>query len=1283
VRSWLVSWALVLMAVIPRAEGASIQARVGEGAVDNGPGQALTATPCVAGFAGPYPCNNVDLMAFMPIASIGGGSGSDLWGWTDPVTGHEWALMGRTNGTAFVDVTDPANPVYVANLLTHTATSSWREIKSYGNYAYIVSDNNGAHGLQIFDLTRLRSITTPPVTFTAAQADGHYSGFGRCHDVAVDEQSGFLYCVGTDTFSGGLHILDLSNPVNPTFAGSFAANSYIHDTQCVVYHGPDTEHAGKQLCFAANSTSSGGSGVDRLAIIDVTNKSAPTVISASTYAGSGFIHQGWLTEDQRYFLVDDELDETNLGHNTYTYIWDVGNLDAPVLIGTHVGPTTAIDHNQFIKGHYSYQANYTAGLRILDLSTVASGTLTEVAFFDIVPATNAASFNGSWGNYPFFASGNVIVSGISGTQTAGLFVLKPHLAPDFALTAAPSTLGVCGTGDAATSVSVAASNGYAGPVTLSAVGLPAFAEAVFTPATVTVPGGTVLTVNVVGGSAGTYPFFIQATDGTLTRSTSAVLSVATSSPAAPSLNAPANGASNQPLRPSFTWSAAAGAVSYDLQIASQPSFLPLDIVQSATGIATTTYTAATDLDANTTYYWRVRTISACGTGPYSTPRSFTTQAPAAQCPLGTSALSVWGESFESGAPGWTHSGTADTWAASSVRTHDGALSFHAPDAASASDQRLASPAVTLPTGQMPVTLQFWNWQEIESEVPAALPAALHVGCRDGAILELSNDGGASWMRLETQLLTDPYDGLVSTGTGNPLGGLGAWCGNPQDWLNSVVDVSAWAGQSVRFRFRLGTDTAGAREGWYVDELRVQSCVPNPTPSLSIDDVTTEEADAHDFAASPHHSPLLTLAVTLSAPSNQTVTVNWATADGTATAGLDYVAGSGTLTFAPGATVQPVDVTMLPDTIPELPETFFVNLTAPVSATLADAQGVATILDNDTTPSLVLAGATIEEGDQGTRQLVFTVTQSQAIAETTTVGFFTTSGTAVSPSDFTAASGALSFPGGTTTQTLAIAVNGDPTDESDETFSVDLVAPAGATIASGHALGTIVDDDGPPGQELIHGAVESRSLAALPGGVVNPTLFRLWQGANASYEVVLDGISGGAAPVVLERLTNAQSSVLQTGVQSLTGGSAFLRWENRGPDVGDQWIRVRSTGCTSDCGADATYRVRAYETTESLAHFASSGTQATVLMLQNRGAALVSGHVDFWGATGAPLGTHAFSLPPQGSLTLDVATVSGIAGQSGSATVSHDGAYDDLVGKLVALEPSTGFSFDTPLVPRRR
>jgi choice-of-anchor B domain-containing protein len=1275
--------ATAVLSVAAGAHAASINAPIGQGAPDDGPGVALGATPCVGGFAGVYPCNNVDLMAFLPVATIGGGSGSDIWGWTDPVTGKEWAILGRSNGTSFVDISDPANPIYVANLVSHVGSSSWREIKTHGNHVYIVADVINGHGMQIFDLTRLRTITSPPVTFTAAQADGHYSGFGRCHDVAVDTASGFLYCVGTDTFSGGLHILDLANPTNPTFVGSFAANGYIHDTQCVVYHGPDVAHQGKQICFASNSTTSGGSGPDRLAIVDVTNKSAPVVIAQPTYAGSAFIHQGWLTEDHRYFLVDDELDEQGFGHNTKTYMWDLTDLDAPVLIGFHLGPTTAIDHNQFIKGHYSYQANYTAGLRILDVANVAAGTLTEVAAFDIVPAHNNATFNGSWGVFPFFASGTVIVSGISGAQTGGLFVLRPRLDADFAVGVAPSTVGVCGTGSAPATVSVTPANGYTGTVTFGATGLPAGASAAFVPPSAAVPASSTMTLTATAVAAGTYPFTVTATDGTLTRSASATLAVSTTTPPAPALAAPANLAQGQPQRPSFSWGTVTGAVGYDLQIATTSVFAAGDVVQQASGITTTTHTATADLQTNTTYYWRVRTTSACGTGGWSAPFRFTTAAPAAGCPLGSSAAVAWSESFETGAAGWTHSGSGDTWAASGARTHDGALAFRAAGSASVSDQRLVTPPIAVPAGQTPVTLQFWNWQELEAEVPAS---SLTIGCRDGALLEVSTNDGASWLPVAT-LLTDPYDGLVSSGTGNPLAGSSAWCGDPQDWVNSVVDLAPWAGQTVRFRFRVGTNSSVAREGWYLDELKVQGCVGDPTPTLSINDVTSEEADAHDaHILVPDHSPLLTLAVTLSAPSAQTVTVNWATADGTATAGLDYTAGAGTLTFLPGATVQPIDVTMLPDTLAEPAETILIDLSAPVAATLADAQGIATILDNDTVPTVSIGDASVAEGDTGTRELVFTLTQSQPIAQTTAVGFMTEDETAVSPSDYTAASGTVTFPGGTTSRTITVLVNGDPTNEVDEEMHIHLLAPLNATLGNDHAIGTLVDDDEGPGQELAHGSNEVHSLAALPGGVANPTLFRLAQQPNASYEITVDAAAGDVQPIVLERLAVDGTTVLQTGVATGLGRAVALRWQNIGAAQATQWIRVRSGGCTASCGPAATYRIRAYETTLSLARWSATPQQATIVILQNRGTRPISGRVQFWHPIGVPgLGAALFTLAPGANTAFNILdqTPGSIVGFSGAATVIHDGGYDELVGKAVAIEPGTGFTFDTPLLPRPR
>ncbi|MGB0385397.1 MAG: choice-of-anchor B family protein [Ardenticatenaceae bacterium] len=372
---------------------------------------AMSATACVNGMAGSYPCNNVDLLAFMPLAQIGGGEGNDIWGWTDLETGKEYAIMGRTSGTSFVDISDPENPVYLGNLPTHTANSNWRDLKVYNNHAFIVSEASG-HGMQIFDLTQLRTVNNPPVPFSNT---AHYGDFGNAHNIVINEQSGFAYAVGTTTCGAGLHMVNISTPANPTNAGCFSSDGYTHDAQCVMYHGPDTAHQGQEVCFNSNE--------DTLTIVDVSNKNSPTQLSRTGYNGSSYTHQGWLTEDHAYFLLDDETDERNNGHNTYTYIWDVSDLDSPSLIGTYNATTAAIDHNLYIKGQHAYQSNYRAGLRILDVSDISNANLTETAYFDIYPSSDSASFNGTWSNYPYFESGVVIVSGIE----QGLFILQPNL----------------------------------------------------------------------------------------------------------------------------------------------------------------------------------------------------------------------------------------------------------------------------------------------------------------------------------------------------------------------------------------------------------------------------------------------------------------------------------------------------------------------------------------------------------------------------------------------------------------------------------------------------------------------------------------------------------------------------------------------------------------------------------------------------------------------------------------------------------------------------------------
>ena len=375
---------------------------------------ALSATPCVGGMAGSYPCSNIDLLSFLPLADIGGGGaeGADIWGWTDSLDGKEYALMARTDGTAFVDISDPENPLYLGKLPTQTFATIWRDVKVYADHAYIVADNAGSHGMQVFDLTQLRSVVSPPVTFSNTAL---YTGIGSAHNVVINEDTGYAYAVGASSCSGGLHMIDITTPASPSFAGCFSADGYTHDAMCIVYNGPDAAHQGSEICFNSNE--------DTLTVVDVTNKSTPVQLSRVGYTGNQYAHQGWITDDHQYFLLDDELDESNNGHNTRTYIWDVTDLDNPSVIGNFTNTTAAIDHNLYLKDNLAFQANYRAGLRILDISDIAVASLSEIGYFDIYPSNDLIGFNGAWSVYPYFDSGVIIVSGIE----QGLFILQPNL----------------------------------------------------------------------------------------------------------------------------------------------------------------------------------------------------------------------------------------------------------------------------------------------------------------------------------------------------------------------------------------------------------------------------------------------------------------------------------------------------------------------------------------------------------------------------------------------------------------------------------------------------------------------------------------------------------------------------------------------------------------------------------------------------------------------------------------------------------------------------------------
>ena len=369
--------------------------------------------PCVSGMAGNYPCNDYDLLLRIPVSFFNATAGNDSWGWKDSSTGKEYALMGLDNGTAFVDITNPNEAIYLGKLPTATQNSIWRDIKIYNDYAFIVSEATN-HGMQVFDLTKLRNVPSTPTTFSA---DARYTGFGNAHNIVINEDTGFAYAVGTSGFNGGPHFVNIQNPLSPTAAGGYAMDDYSHDAQVITYNGPDSDYTGKEILIGSNGEQGG---TNEVVIVDVTDKANPISISTISYSNPGYTHQGWFTEDQKYFIVGDELDEIGFGFNSRTLVFDFTDLDNPSFKMTYLGPTSAIDHNGYVKNNTFYLANYTAGVRMIDVSNITGSIMTEIGYFDTFIQHNSASFDGVWNVFPYLESNNIIIS----DSDSGLFIVK-------------------------------------------------------------------------------------------------------------------------------------------------------------------------------------------------------------------------------------------------------------------------------------------------------------------------------------------------------------------------------------------------------------------------------------------------------------------------------------------------------------------------------------------------------------------------------------------------------------------------------------------------------------------------------------------------------------------------------------------------------------------------------------------------------------------------------------------------------------------------------------------
>ncbi len=348
---------------------------------------------------------NVQLQAWFPSTAISAAatSASDCWGYVSP-TGREYAILGMSNGTAFVEITNPSASQLVKFMPRPASASDslWRNMKTYQNYCYSVSEGGG--GIQIFNLA---GIDQGVITDLGTVVDG---GVTSTHTMIINEVTGYLYRMGGG--SNGVRVYSLANPALPAYVSAWSSK-YTHDG--AVFNWPSGPYAGREIFLACGGLNGGqtDSGMD---ILDITDKANIVVIGRATYPNAAYCHQVWISPDFKYAYINDEIDEQNFGINALTRIINIENLAAPFYAGGYSNGLVSVDHNLYIKGNNLYASNYKTGLRIFDITNRTSPN--EIAWFDTYPTENATGYAGLWSNYPFFPSGTVIGSDIQ----RGLFV---------------------------------------------------------------------------------------------------------------------------------------------------------------------------------------------------------------------------------------------------------------------------------------------------------------------------------------------------------------------------------------------------------------------------------------------------------------------------------------------------------------------------------------------------------------------------------------------------------------------------------------------------------------------------------------------------------------------------------------------------------------------------------------------------------------------------------------------------------------------------------------------
>jgi hypothetical protein len=392
--------------------------------------------------------------------------------------------------------------------------------------------------------------------------------------------------------------------------------------------------------------------------------------------------------------------------------------------------------------------------------------------------------------------------------------------PTFTMSGSPLDQEVCAASPSPVAltpvdITVGSVSSFSSPVNLGfGPGLPAGFGGSYTVTPVTPPGTSQANLTVTNAAApGLNALTLRGSAGGTDRDLELNVTVSTTIPGTTSLTAPADNALNISSNPTFSWTASSQANSYLIEIATDSGFGNIILSQSVSG---TSFVPAAALPTNTQIYWRVTANNICGPSAVSATFTFRTVSAPGDCSEGTFTNVVFSDTMETGAPGWTHSSATgtDTWTLSTVRPNSPTHSWLGVDIATVSDQRLVSPAIALPSTVNALNLQFQHWRNIEPNGASA--------CFDAGILEVSIDGGAFTQIGAGQIPVGGYTGVVSSDWSNPLAGVQGWCG-AVPYNNVIVDISAYAGHDAQFRFRLGTDSSQSREGWYIDDFKIQGC----------------------------------------------------------------------------------------------------------------------------------------------------------------------------------------------------------------------------------------------------------------------------------------------------------------------------------------------------------------------------------------------------------------------------------------------------------------------------